>query len=67
MPLLIRALEEQPAIEDTLLTADTLRMVTGIDVGYNADFVSTYTIDDEEKRREMIAKWKAWAQEHPST
>jgi hypothetical protein len=64
VPTLIRALEEQPAMADTLLTAETLRMITGLDVGYDADFVSTYTSDDEGKRREMIAKWKGWAQLH---
>jgi hypothetical protein len=67
VPMLIRALEEQPAIEDTLVTADTLRMITGLDVGYDADFVSTYTNDDEAKRREMVAKWKAWGQAHSLT
>lgn len=67
VPMLIRALEEQPAIGDTLVTADTLRIITGLDVGYDADFVSTYTSDDEGKRREMIAKWKAWGQAHSST
>ena len=67
VPALVRALEEQPAMEDTLVTADTLRMVTGLDVGYDADFVAAYTSNDEGKRREMIAKWKAWAQAHPST
>jgi hypothetical protein len=66
VPVLIRALEEQPAMEDTFVTADTLRMITGLDVGYDSDFVSRYTSEDEGKRREMIAKWKAWAQAHPS-
>lgn len=67
VPILLRALEEQPAIEDSLMTADTLRMITGLDVGYDAEFVSSYTSDDEGKRREMIAKWKAWGQARSST
>lgn len=65
MPVLIRVLEEQPAIGDTFVTADTLRLVTGIDVGYDV-FVSTYTSNDEVKRQRMIAKWNAWSREHLS-
>jgi hypothetical protein len=60
VPVLVRAIEEQIAIEDTLVTADTLRIITGIDPGYDADFVSSYTPEEEETRRAMIAPWREW-------
>lgn len=64
VPVLIRVIDEQIAMGDTLLTADTLRLITGLDVGYDARFVSEYTEDDEERRREMIEKWAAWYATH---
>jgi hypothetical protein len=64
VPILIRAIEEQIAIEDTVVTADTLRIITGVDVGYDADFVSNYTPEDEGERRAMIAQWSEWYSEN---
>jgi hypothetical protein len=64
VPVLIRVIDEQIAMGDTLSTADTLRLITGLDVGYDARFVSEYTEEDEERRREMIEKWAAWYATH---
>jgi len=60
VPTLIRAIEEQVAITDTLVTAETLQKITGIDAGYDADFVSGYEVEDEERREEMISQWRQW-------
>lgn len=60
VPVLIRAVEEQVAITDTLVTAETLQMITGVDAGYDAAFVSSYKVEDEERREEMIATWRRW-------
>ena len=60
VPVLIRAVEEQVAITDTLVTAKTLQMITGVDAGYDADFVSSYKVEDEERRQEMISAWRRW-------
>ena len=64
VPVLIRVIQEQIAIGDTLLTAETLRLITGLDVGYDARFISEYTSEDEDRRREMIEKWTAWYSTH---
>lgn len=66
VPILIRAIEEQVTIEDTLVTAETLQMITGVDVGYDADFVSSYEVEDEERREEMISLWRQWYAANPN-
>ena len=60
VPVLLRALDEQLAIEDALPTAETLQLITGVDVGYDAEFVSSYKVEDEERRQEMISAWRRW-------
>lgn len=60
VPVLIRAIDEQIAITDTLVTASVLQMITGVDVGYDAEFVSSYQVEDEERREEMISQWRQW-------
>lgn len=60
VPTLIRVIEEQTAIADTLVTAEILEMITGVDVGYDADFVLSYGVEDEERREEMILQWRKW-------
>lgn len=60
VPILIRAIEEQIAIADTLVTANTLQIISGVDVGYDADFVSSYRVENEEQREEMISQWREW-------
>jgi hypothetical protein len=67
VPILIRTIEEQVAIEDTLVTAETLQMITGVDAGYDAGFVSSYRVEDEERREEMISQWRQWYAANAST
>lgn len=55
---LIMAINKQIYMTDTLTTAKTLQIVTGVDVGYNKEFVETYTENEEPKRQGMILKWK---------
>ena len=64
VPVLIRAIEEQIAIDDTLMTADALRIITGVDPGYSADFVASYTPEEEETRHQMIEQWREWYSEY---
>ncbi len=60
VPTLLRTINEQIAIMDTLVTAEILEMITGIDVGYDEEFVSSYTPSDEAKRERMISDWHRW-------
>lgn len=60
IPVLLRAMDLQLAIEDTLPTAYTLQIITGVDVGYDSSFVLSYKVDDEERRQEMISAWRHW-------
>lgn len=60
VPVLIRVIDAQIAVKDTLPTADLLKALTGVDVGYDRKFVETYTEQDEKKRQEMISKWREW-------
>jgi len=55
---LIYAIKKQIYLPDTLTTAIALKMITGIDVGYDQSFVDSYTEKDELKRQEMINKWQ---------
>jgi hypothetical protein len=47
---------------DTFITAETLRIITGIDPGYSREFVEYYSGSeaDEKARREKVEKWKQW-------
>jgi hypothetical protein len=38
-PVLIDAIAKQISMEDTYLTAETLRLITGIDPGYSMEYV----------------------------
>ena len=58
LPLLVEALNKQLFMEDTYLTAETLRLITKIDVGYDKTFVMSYKVEDEEKRKAMVKKWE---------
>ncbi len=58
LPLLIEALKKQIHINDTYKTAELIRIITRVDVGYNKDFISQYSLDDEEERQEMIKEWE---------
>ena len=59
VPILLDVLEKQRSIADSLITAEVVQTITGIDVGYNIDFVKSYTPSDEPKRKEMILKWRS--------
>jgi hypothetical protein len=60
VPVLIRVIDAQIAVKDTLPTADLLKALTGVDVGYDKKFVETYAEQDEKRRQEMIGKWHEW-------
>lgn len=55
---LIGVIKKQRLITDTLKTAEILKIVTGVDVGYDEAFVNSYTENDEGKRIKMIEKWE---------
>lgn len=50
VPVLIDALIKQASIEDTYLTAGTLRLITGVDTGYTKEFIEKYSTDNETER-----------------
>lgn len=55
---LIEIIQKQISIQRTLKTAEILKLITGVDVGYNQNFVENYSADKEQLRVEMINKWK---------
>jgi len=59
VPVLLRVIKKQRSIADTLVTANTIKIITGVDVGYDYKFVQSYSSADEEKRLKMISKWEA--------
>jgi hypothetical protein len=59
VPVLLNVIEKQRFIADSLITAEIITIITGLDVGYNLNFVKTYTPSDEPRRKEMILKWRA--------
>ncbi len=59
VPILLNVLENQRSIADSLITANTIKTITGIDVGYDLNFVKSYTSSDEPMRKEMILKWRS--------
>ena len=58
VPVLFNVLEKQISIVESLITAETLEIITGIEVGYDKNFVNHYTSSDEPKRKMMIKEWK---------
>lgn len=40
------------------LTAETIRIITGVDVGYDMEFIKGYRTNDEIKRQKMIQEWE---------
>jgi hypothetical protein len=60
VPTLLDAINEQISIDDTFPIAQTLRLITGIDVGYSDEFVKNYSEADEDKRQKMLSKWSEW-------
>ena len=68
VPVLIRTIEIQIYMPDTFITAETLRIITGVDPGYSREFVESYSGSeaDEKVRREKVEKWKQWWLENRS-
>jgi hypothetical protein len=68
VPVLIQTIELQTYMPDTFVTADTLRIITGVDPGCSMEFVKSYlgSESDEKARREKIEKWRQWWREHHS-
>jgi hypothetical protein len=68
VPILIRTFEIQTYMPDTYVTADTLRIITGVDPGYSIEFVKSYSGSetDEKARVGKIEKWKQWLRENRS-
>jgi hypothetical protein len=61
IPILLREFQIWPAHDKSLLlAAETLQIITGLDVGYNQQFINNYTDADEPKRLQMLAKWRDW-------
>ena len=60
VPVLIHAIKKQAVMEATYLTADTLRLITGIDPGYSKEYAEKYTEKDEPERKRKIARWEEW-------
>ena len=60
IPTLLNALSNQLSIHDTIVTSETLLILTGLDTGYDQQFVQSYTVEDEPLRLEKIEKWQAW-------
>ena len=46
VPVLLHVIEEQIVISDTLITAELLTIITGIDPGWDEAFVEGYTAED---------------------
>lgn len=65
VPVLLREMEEEPLIlKATLISAETLKLITGLDVGYSEQFVAKYNKADESKRQEMLAAWRNWYEQN---
>ena len=60
-PVLFKLLEKQLDMSASLITAETLEIITGVNVGYNEEYIRSYTSEDEPKRKEMIARWRLLA------
>lgn len=58
---LVRAIKHQLVMRSTLQTADALKNLTGIDVGYDESFVNLYDSSEEyiELRNSKIRKWES--------
>ncbi len=60
IPALLKHMEEPFNLQASLEPAETLKLITGLDVGYNEQFVAGYTKDNESNRRQMLAVWRNW-------
>jgi len=68
VPILIETFDKQLHISDTLITAEILRIITGVDPDYSDEFVKQYegTKEDEEVIQAKIAEWRNWYSVHPT-
>ena len=57
---LLNIIEKQRFINDTLKTAKILETITGIDVGYNENFVKKYSSESEDSRTKMLKSWREY-------
>ncbi len=60
VPVLLHVIEEQIVISDTLITAELLTIITGIDPGWDEAFVEGYTAEDLPLWQEKIEQWREW-------
>lgn len=60
---LVEVLSKQRVLDDTIVTAEIIKLITGVDVGYKEEFIKSYTPEDEQKRIEMISKWRSFLKE----
>lgn len=67
VPILLETLHKGHLLMlSTYKTAETLRIITGLDTGYSEAFVKSYTGSktDIEIRQAKIAQWEKWWREH---
>lgn len=62
VPVLIFTIRNQTDMMQTFVTAETLRLITGVDPGYSQDFVKGYQEKDEPLRQAKIKQWEQWLQ-----
>ena len=61
VPVLLYVIEErQIYAPDTVGTAEILRIITGLDVGYSKEFAEQYKAEDEPERLRKIGIWREW-------
>lgn len=60
---LIAALRSQ-IISNSFETAETLRLITGIDTGWDKKFIKNYKVEDENILEAKIKQWEDWLKEN---
>jgi hypothetical protein len=60
VPVLLRHMQKWRFLKSTRLAAETLQIITGLDVGYDEQFIGHYTDADEPERLRMLAMWRDW-------
>ena len=66
VPVLLRVIDDHKHVlfVNTIWPAETLRIITGVDVGWDAAFIENYTEADEPKRQAMLDEWRQWYAEN---
>ncbi len=62
LPVLVRAIKKQLAINDTLQTAKAIKLLSGVEVGYTEEFVNSYQVNDEPEWLAKIAVWEDYVE-----